>query len=226
MSLNAGYGPLIESYQHSITLTDEQARCYQLKEQEQREDVRCVPAGLPPEILLARHLREVKTSNSANAVVKNSDLKMYHVMSVKQSLREDLAEHSYQFSCRAADWSSMFLSQVPMQFGPLELHVVDALGVYEELPIDHATSVPLPAGLLLVTKPTVHGGPARKKARIVICGNFQDVHPQEFTASTTPRYPSLRMALLVASHMSWPIECWDVSVWDRDTDLRASGRKK
>ena len=26
---------------------------------------------------------------------------MYHVMSVKQSLREDLAEHSYKLSCRA-----------------------------------------------------------------------------------------------------------------------------
>ena len=111
MSLNAGYGPLIESHQqhaegeglhlptvNSITLTDDQV---QLKEQEQREDVKCVPAGLALETLLARHLHEVKTSNSAVAVV---NLKLYHVMSVKQSLREDLAEHSYQFSCRAADW--------------------------------------------------------------------------------------------------------------------------
>ena len=32
-------------------------------------------------------------------------MKMYHVMSVKQTLREDLAECAYQFSCRAADWS-------------------------------------------------------------------------------------------------------------------------
>ena len=53
----------------------------------------------------------------------------------------------------------------------------------------------------LVTKTNVHGGPARKKARIVICGNFQEVHPDEFTASKTPSYPSLRMALSVASHM-------------------------
>ena len=52
---------------------------------------------------------------------------MYHVMSVKQSLRGDLA-HSYQFSCRAADWSSMSFSRVPMQFKPLELRVVEALG--------------------------------------------------------------------------------------------------
>ena len=73
----------------------------------------------------------------------------------------------------------------------------------------------------------IHGGPARKKARIVICGNFQDVHPDEFTASRTPSYPSLRMALSVASHMGWPIECWDVStaflhvrlLGDRNIDL-------
>ena len=49
-------------------------------------------------------------------------------MSVKQTLREDLAEHAYQFSCRAADWSRSDFCSVPMQFEPLELHVVDALG--------------------------------------------------------------------------------------------------
>ena len=45
---------------------------------------------------------------------------------------------------------------------------------------------PLPARLILVTKPNVHGGPARKKARAVIYGNFQEVHPDEVTASKTP----------------------------------------
>ena len=54
-------------------------------------------------------------------------------MSVEQSLREDLAEHSYQFSCRAGDWSKMSSGQVPMQFEPLELHVVDAL-VQQDVP--------------------------------------------------------------------------------------------
>ena len=197
---------------------------------------------------------------------------MYHVMSVKQTLREDLAECAYQFSCKAADWSRSDMHAVPMQFEPLELHVIDALGqqevpdyfqrpakaitedvsvmkgphaqewiaavleeiesfkrlgVYEEVPKGEATSPPLPARLVLVTKPKIHGGPARKKARIVICGNFQDVHPDEFTASKTPSYPALRMALSVASHMGWPVECWDVSTaflyarlfGDRDTDL-------
>ena len=49
----------------------------------------------------------------------------------------------------------------------------------------------------------------------------------EFTASKTPSYPALRMALSVASHMGWPVECWDVSTaflyarlfGDRATDL-------
>ena len=96
-----------------------------------------------------------------------------------------------------------------MQFEPLELHVVDALGqqdvpdyfqqpakattedvsvtagstgprngyklsvkelshfkrlgVYEEVPREKATSTPLPARLILVTQPNVHGGPARKE---------------------------------------------------------------
>ena len=53
------------------------------------------------------------------------------------------------------------------------------------------------------------------------------MHPDEFTASKTPSYPSLRMALSVASHMGWPVECWDVStaflyarlLGDRDTNL-------
>ena len=108
-----------------------------------------------------------------------------------------------------------------------EIESFKRLGVYEEVPQKSATSTPLPARLILVTKPNVHGGPARKKVRIVICGNFQEVHPDEFTASETPSYPALKMALSVASHMGWPIECWDVSTvflyarlfGDRDTDL-------
>ena len=141
-------------------------------------------------------------------------------MSTKQTLREDLAEHAYQFTCRAVDWSRSDFCSAPMQFEPLDLHVVDALGqqevpdyfqqpakaitkdvsvmqgphalewiqamreeiesfkklgVYEEVRRQEATSTPLPARLILVTKPNVHGGPARKKARIVICGNFQEV---------------------------------------------------
>ena len=96
-----------------------------------------------------------------------------------------------------------------MQFEPLELHVIDALGqqevpdyfqqpakaitedvsvmkgpyaqewiavleeiesfkrlgVYEEVPRGQATSPPLPARLILVTKPNIHGGPAREEGK-------------------------------------------------------------
>ena len=146
MSLNLGYGSLIESYQsergdpesptlNSVTLTEEevQNRSEEVDQRvESREDT---PAGMPPTTVLAKHLTEVTANNSAVAVVKDANLKMYHVMSVKQSLREDLAEHSYEFSCRAADWSRSAFSHVPVQFEPLELHVVNALG-QQDVPED------------------------------------------------------------------------------------------
>ena len=112
-----------------ISLTEEQARRhYQMVDQEQRGESRSIPAALPQATLLARHLSDVAANSSAVAVIKNSDLKMYHVMSVKQSLCEDIAEHFLPVYCMAADWSSMSFSQVPMQFEPLKLHVVEALG--------------------------------------------------------------------------------------------------
>ena len=70
-----------------------------------------------------------------------------------------------------------------------EIESFKKLRMYEEMSKECATSTPLPARLILVTKPNVHGGPARKKARIVI------VHPDEFTTSKTPSYPSLRVGM-------------------------------
>ena len=291
MSLDLGFGSVIERYQNardavveryqqsgsegppylaSELLTSDEMLARTTEQLDEAHILSLAPASMPPPTCLLKG-REAEALNQVHAAVFQ-DLKMYHVMSVKQTLREDLAECVYQFSCRAADWSRSDMHAVPMQFEPLELHVIDALGqqevpdyfqqpakaitedvsvmkgpyaqewiaavleeiesfkrlgVYEEVPRGQATSPPLPARLILVTKPNIHGGPARKKARIVICGNFQDVHPDEFTASKTPSYPALRMALSVASHMSWPVECWDVSTaflyarlfGDRDTDL-------
>ena len=293
MSLELGFGSVIERYQSardavveryqqggpksptylaSELLTNDEMLARTTEQLDETIAFSLAPASMPPPTCLLKG-REAEALNQVHAVaLKDTSLKMYHVMSVKQTLREDLAECAYQFSCRAADWSRSDMHAVPMQFEPLELHVIDALGqqevpdyfqqpakaitedvsvmkgphaqewiaavieeiesfkrlgVYEEVPKGQATSPPLPARLILVTKPNIHGGPARKKARIVICGNFQDVHPDEFTASKTPSYPALRMALSVASHMSWPVECWDVSTaflyarlfGDRDTDL-------
>ena len=297
MSLEVGYGPILERYRqegesiaqcyeqslsdsrptlNSVHLSDEEYLARRDELLQIDAPLQAAVAAMPPPTRLSLLNSEIAIhsvgSQGAKDAVKSANLKMYHVMSVKQTLREDLAEHAYQFSCRAADWSRSDFSSVPMRFEPLELHVVDALGqqgvpdyfqqpakaitedvnvmrgpdalewiravqeeiesfkrlgVYEEVPRGKATSTPLPARLILVTKPNVHGGPARKKARIVICGNFQEVHPDEFTASKTPSYPSLRIALSVASHLGWPIECWDVATaflyarlfGDRDTDL-------
>ena len=292
MSLEIGIGSVIERYRNardavveryqqgspenptflpSELLTDDEMSA-RTTQPDEAIAISLAPASMPPPTCLLKG-KEAEALSQVHAVaLKDPSLKMYHVMSVKQTLREDLAECAYQFSCRAADWSRSDMNAVPMQFEPLELHVIDALGqqevpdyfqqpakaitedvsvmkgphaqewiaavleeiesfkrlgVYEEVPKGQATSPPLPARLILVTKPNIHGGPARKKARIVICGNFQDVHPDEFTASKTPSYPALRMALSVASHMGWPVECWDVSTaflyarlfGDRDTDL-------
>ena len=214
MSLNVGYGSLIERYQsesgsapptlNSVILTDEEVLTYRDESDGRSDRIQAAPAGMAPSTVLARHLTEVPVNNSEVVVVRDANLKMYHVMSVKQTLHEDLAEHSYQFSCRAADWSRSAFCSVPMQFEPLELHVVDALGqqevpdyfqkpakaitedvsvtrgpqalewiqavreeiesfkrlgVYEEVLKKNATSTPLPARLILVTKPNVHGGP-------------------------------------------------------------------
>ena len=89
------------------------------------------PAAMPPPTRLSGSIPGSLVHNVGTEGVKDSNLKVYSVMSVKQALQEDLAEHAYQFSCRAADWSRSDLRSVPVQFEPLELHVVDALGQQE-----------------------------------------------------------------------------------------------
>ena len=122
----AGLNPSILS---DNALSEEQVKEPSQEQLEQGEAVRSAPVGLPPETWLRRHVDEISASHSAVAVVKDPDLKMYHGMSVKQSLKEGLAEHSYQFSRRPSDWPCMsFAPQVPMHFEPVELHVIDALG--------------------------------------------------------------------------------------------------
>ena len=256
MSLELGYGSIIERsqqardaveryqqrssetpvYLDSVILTDEEVSARASDQHDEIAHSSAVPAIMPPSTRLAGSAQR-KVESQVHAVApKDSSLKLYHVMSVNQTLREDLAECAYQFSCRAADWSRSDLHVVPMQFEPLELHVIDALGqqevpdyfqqpakaitedvsvmrgpyaqgwiaavleeiesfkrlgVYEEVPKGSATSPPLPARLILVTKPNIHGGPARKKARIVICGNFQDVYCLE-----NPQLPCIKDGLV------------------------------
>ena len=109
-----------------------------------------------------------------------------------------------------------------------ELQSFAKLDVYEVVSrADVGHQEILPGRLVLVVKPNPEGVKGKKKARIVVCGNFQTIHQDEMTSSKTPSYPMLRMLLSLASYLGWPIETWDVSTaflyarlyGDRDTDL-------
>ena len=109
-----------------------------------------------------------------------------------------------------------------------ELQSFAKLDVYEAVSrVDVGHQEILPGRLVLVVKPNPEGVKGKKKARIVVCGNFQTIHQDEMTSSKTPSYPMLRMLLSLASYQGWPIETWDVSTAflyarlyaDRDTDL-------
>ena len=91
MSLNTGYGALLERYQreggdtelptlNSVTLTEEGVRGHSDELDQRVVSTMDTPAGMPPSTVLARHLTEVSIKNSAVAVVKDANLKMYHVM--------------------------------------------------------------------------------------------------------------------------------------------------
>ena len=141
MSLELGYGSILERYQQernmsspvlsSVFLTDEELFVRVNEPLEIDSQSQAAPAAMPPPTRLSGSNPEPLAHNVGTEGVKDANLKMYHVMSVKQTLREDLAEHAYQFSCRAADWSRSDFRSVPMQFEPLELHVIDALGQQE-----------------------------------------------------------------------------------------------
>ena len=123
------------------------------------------------------------------------------------------------FGPEQAEWKEAILA---------ELESFAKLGVYEVVKLkDIRGAEILPGRLVLVVKPNPEGAKGKKKARIVVCGNFQTVHPDEMTSSKTPSYPMLRMLLSLASYRGWPIETWDVSTaflyarlyGDRETDL-------
>ena len=115
----------------SVLLTDEELFARVNEPPEVDSQSQAAPAAMPPPTQLSGSIPGSLVHNVGTEGVKDSNLKVYYVMSVIQTLREDLAEHAYQFSCRAADWSRSDLRSVPMQFEPLELHVVDALGQQE-----------------------------------------------------------------------------------------------
>ena len=126
MSLELGYGSIIERYQQardalveryqqprpetsvyldSVILTDEEVSARAPDQPDEAAHSSAVPATMPPPTRLAEGAQRKAVSQVHAVAPKHSSLKLYHVMSVKQTLREDLAECAYQFSCRAADWS-------------------------------------------------------------------------------------------------------------------------
>ena len=149
MSLELGFGSVIERYQHArdavveryqqgepensacVRLTNDEMLARAADQPDEAVNSPVAPASMPPPSCLIKGKRAEALSQVHAVAMKDTSLKLYHVMSVKQTLREDLAECAYQFSCRAADWTRSDMHAVPMQFEPLELHVIDALGQQE-----------------------------------------------------------------------------------------------
>ena len=125
MSLELGCGSILERYQQernmaspelsSVILTDEELSTRMNEPIETDTQSSAAPAVMPPPTRLSGPKPEPSANSVGTVGVKDANLKMYHVMSVKQTLREDFAEHAYQFSCRAADWSRSDFRSVPMQ---------------------------------------------------------------------------------------------------------------
>ena len=68
----------------------------------------------------------------------------------------------------------------------------------------------LPRKAVMVKKPN-GDGTHKKKARVVVCGNFQRVQPGEETCANTPSFPMLRVLVSLASLHGWSVASWDVS---------------
>ena len=65
---------------NSVTLTEEEAQTHSDELDQRVESAKDTPANVPPSTILARHLTEVSANNSSVAVIKDANLKMYHVM--------------------------------------------------------------------------------------------------------------------------------------------------
>ena len=104
MSLELGYGSIIERYQQARDAVQQGSRSDTNNEEvsarvsnqpDEAAYSSAVSATMPPSTRLAEGAQR-KVGRQVHAVApKDSSLKLYHVMSVKQTLREDLAECAY-----------------------------------------------------------------------------------------------------------------------------------
>ena len=94
-----------------------------------------------------------------------------------------------------------------------ELDSFDRLEVMESVKMNtlETTSLDiLPCKVVMVKKP-LGDGTHKKKGRVVVCGNYQQVQPGEETCANTPSFPMLRTLISLASLYMWAVESWDVS---------------
>ena len=94
-----------------------------------------------------------------------------------------------------------------------ELNSFDRLDVMDSVPLntlDTSTLDILPCKVVMVKKPQ-GDGTHRKKGRVVVCGNFQQVQPGEETCANTPSFPMLRTLISLAALYKWAVESWNVS---------------
>ena len=94
-----------------------------------------------------------------------------------------------------------------------ELDSFDRLDVMDPVSLnalDTASIEVLPCKVVMVKKP-LGDGTHKKKGRVVVCGNFQQVQPGEETCANTPSFPMLRTLISLASLYEWAVESWDVS---------------
>ena len=94
-----------------------------------------------------------------------------------------------------------------------ELDSFNRLDVMDSVPLntlDTSTLDILPCKVVMVKKPQ-GDGTHRKKGRVVVCGNFQQVQPGEETCANTPSFPMLRTLISLAALYKWAVESWDVS---------------
>ena len=87
-----------------------------------------------------------------------------------------------------------------------ELDSLERLDVMDSVPLNSldTTSVEiLPCKVVMVKKP-LGDGTHKKKGRVVVCGNFQQI-------PNTPSFPMLRTFISLAALYRWAVESWDVS---------------
>ena len=92
-----------------------------------------------------------------------------------------------------------------------ELDSFERLDVMDPVPLstlDTSTLDILPCKVVMVKKPQ-GDGTHRKKGRVVVCGNFQQVQPGEETCANTPSFPMLRTLISLAALYKWAVESWE-----------------